>query len=86
MVIPKDAPIIQLVNPGVQMAIDRAIHAVDEERFHRRITGACPLCLTLGEKVARAFRENVAGSDVFNQAKERMTALMDAQDMMHADA
>ena len=44
------------------------------------ISGVCPLCLTLGEKLARAFRDNVPGSELAKQAKERMVALMDAQD------
>jgi hypothetical protein len=78
--IPKDAPIIQLVTPGCWMAVDRAIHDVDTDRFHQRITGACPLCLTLGEKLMRAFRDNVPGTDLARQAKERIGALMDAQD------
>jgi hypothetical protein len=78
--IPKDAPIIQLVTPGCWMAVDRAIHDVDTDRFHQRISGACPLCLTMGEKLARAFRDNVPGSDIARQAKERIAALMDAQD------
>jgi hypothetical protein len=62
------------------MAVDRVIHEAHPERFHRRITGACPLCLTLGEKLARAFRENVPGTKLAVEARERMVALMDAQD------
>ena len=78
--IPASAPIIQLISPGAQPAVDRAIHDVDTDRFHQRITGACPHCLTMGEKLARAFRDNVSGSDIALQAKERIVALMDAQD------
>ena len=80
MPIPADAPISQLISPGVHAAVDRAVHEADPDRFHRRISGVCPLCLTLGEKLARAFRDNVPGSELAKQAKERMVALMDAQD------
>jgi hypothetical protein len=78
--VPLNAPIIQLVNPGCQIAIDRAVHEVDTERFHRRVTGACPYCLTLGEKLRRAFADSVSGSDIATQAKERIQAVMEAQD------
>jgi hypothetical protein len=83
--VPVTSDIIQLINPGCQVAIDRAVHDVDEERFHRRITGACPYCLTMSEKLAKAFRDNVAGSDIAIHAREWMIALMDAQDQ-RADA
>lgn len=78
--IPKTAQIIQLISPGVNRAVDRATHEIDPDRFHLRITGVCPFCLTIGEKLARAFRDNVPGSDLALQAKGRMIALMDAQD------
>ena len=76
----REAPLPPLIEPGVHKAVDQAAHDVDADRFHRRITGACPFCLTIGEKLARAFRENVPGTDIARQARERMLAIMDAQD------
>lgn len=78
--IPTSAPIIQLVTPGCQQAVDRHIHEVDTDRFHQRISGACPYCLTMSERLAQAFRSNVPGTDLAVRAKERIVALMEAQD------
>jgi len=77
---PSNAHIVQLVSPGCQRAIDKALHEADPDHFHERITGVCPHCLTLGEKLAAAFKNSVAGSDLAIQAKERISAMMDAQD------
>lgn len=83
--VPVNSAIIQLIDPGVQVAVDRAIHDTHEERFHKRITGVCPYCLTLGEKLSRAFRENVADSAIFAEASERIRQAMAAQDEMYAE-
>ena len=73
--------IVQMVTPACNTAVDKAIHASDPDRFHRRITGMCPYCLTLGEKLKQAFLENVSGSEIAEQAKARILASMEAQDV-----
>lgn len=72
--------IVQMVTPACNAAVDKAVHASDPDRFHRRITGMCPYCLTLSEKLKRAFLDNVSGSEIAEQAKARILASMEAQD------
>lgn len=72
--------IAQLIRPGVEQAVDRAVHEADPVRFHRRVNGVCPLCLTLGEQLAQAFKTAVPGTAVAEAAKESLQRVMEIQD------
>lgn len=76
----------QLIRPGVERAVDRAIHEDDPERFHRRVQGGlCPLCLSLSERITEMFRKSVPGSEMSERAKATLERVMDLQDARYPE-
>ncbi len=57
----RDAPILRLVTPAVDHAVDVAMHNVDPERFHRVHGTPCELCpepmTELQEEILRKMEE-----------------------------
>lgn len=71
---------IDLIRPGTDLAIDKALHAADRDRYHERLLVACPFCGDISARFAEAFSEIRSDTELGQKFRDVVGRIMDRQD------
>jgi len=79
----RDAPILRLVTPAVDHAVDVAMHNADPERFHRQHGTPCELCpepeTELQKEIARKIDELMGDTEMAPWQRKLASEVLAAQ-------
>lgn len=78
--------LVELVRPGCDQAIDRALHDANPASFHKRIAGMCPFCLTITDRFKQMFSQHNADSPVGQMLRETLDKFVAIHDKEFDDA
>ena len=76
----RDAPILRLVTPAVDHAVDVALHKADPDRFHRQHGTPCELCPSeLQQEIQRTIEELQSDAELAPWQRKLASEVLAAQ-------
>lgn len=51
--------LVNLVAPGTDEAVFKALHKADPIKFHKRVRGECPFCVSAMEELTEKMKKNL---------------------------